>query len=159
MHDITTYKSKSGSTVIKHTVYLDHPCSNSYASLVLLQDDLLKQDADYLANQYDRMELVRLSRAFLNNVLEEHGDLQCTYCRKSDLIIEEEGMKVQASRMATIDHVVPISEGADPFDTSNLVVACRICNGKKSNLTLSVFLHRYKGRLRPNYGILNKFLK
>jgi len=31
----------------------------------------------------------------------------------------------------TVDHVIPVSEGHDPFDRANLVVACRPCNSSK----------------------------
>lgn len=31
----------------------------------------------------------------------------------------------------TIDHVRPVSRGAEPFDKTNLVISCRACNSRK----------------------------
>lgn len=159
MNTITTYVSNTGSTSYTHTILPDQPCSKSYASLVLLQDDLLKQDVDYLNEQFYRVRLISLSRSFLYNVQQRYGKLCCTYCQRWGLVIEFDGMSVPHHKKATIDHVVPISHGADPFDESNLVVACQKCNGKKSNLTLSVFLSKHENSLNPNFKILSKFLK
>lgn len=32
---------------------------------------------------------------------------------------------------ATVDHIVPLAKGGDPFDVSNLQAACRSCNSAK----------------------------
>jgi len=157
MNTITTYISKSGSTIYNHLIHTDIPCPKSYASLVLLSNDLLLQDKDYLDTLYTKTEMINFSRTFLYNVQQKLGKLRCTYCSRNNLIIEMEGMKVPNHKKATIDHVIPISHGIDPLDQSNLVVACQSCNRKKSNHTLSVFLSRYH-HLKPNMKILSKFL-
>lgn len=158
MHQIETYRSKTRLTIFRHIVHPDIPCSKSYASLILLQDELQKQDVDYLSVFFNRFQLINLSRTFLYNVQQKHGKLRCTYCGRWGLVIEFEGMKVPHHKKATIDHVVPISNGIDPFDTKNLVVACQKCNGKKGSLTLSVFLNRFGASLHPNMKILSRFL-
>lgn len=40
------------------------------------------------------------------------------------------------SRSATLDHVVPIADGGDPLERSNLVTACWGCNRRKGDLRL-----------------------
>lgn len=57
-------------------------------------------------------------RKLRKDVLSEQGT-NCFYCG------------IDCSSRPTIDHIDPVSKGADPFDKSKLVVACRSCNSKK----------------------------
>jgi 5-methylcytosine-specific restriction endonuclease McrA len=34
-------------------------------------------------------------------------------------------------RSATVDHVVPLDQGGDPYDPANLQAACKACNERK----------------------------
>jgi 5-methylcytosine-specific restriction endonuclease McrA len=53
---------------------------------------------------------------------------KCIYCGKDDIAL-------------TMDHVVPLSKGGD-HDKSNIVGACWLCNGKKTNLSVEEFIKR-----------------
>lgn len=55
-------------------------------------------------------------------VIEQQGTT-CHYCGED------------CAGSPTIDHVIPVSEGHDPYDESNLVVACRPCNSRKGPRT------------------------
>jgi hypothetical protein len=139
-------KGHEGSKKIRyvHKIYPDDPHIQSYASYVLLANDLLLQDTDYLLSDW-RIR-VDFSRAYLHKVLKRDGDLCCHYCAASGLIIEEEGMSITASKKATIDHLTPVSKGGDRFAEANIVVACERCNTKKADLTVEEFIK--KDRLR-----------
>ena len=41
--------------------------------------------------------------------------------------------KTERYRMATIDHVIPISKGGNVSDIGNMRLACSKCNRKKGN--------------------------
>lgn len=45
----------------------------------------------------------------------------CTYCKQD------------CQDDPTVDHIKAVSNGGDPFDPSNLTVACRSCNSAKGN--------------------------
>lgn len=40
---------------------------------------------------------------------------------------------IPRKRVATVDHVIPLSKGGDRWDTNNLVVACDECNQMKKD--------------------------
>lgn len=139
----------------KHVMLLEGvPSIKSYASLILLQNELRQSDVE---NNKDWKIRVLFSRNYLHRVLEREKDLICTYCGKNHLKIEEENMFVPQRIKATIDHVLPVSLGGEIYNEKNLVVACGICNSKKSNMLLKDFLNRFK-HLKPNMTILNQFL-
>ena len=66
---------------------------------------------------------------------------QCAYCDKKDIPLE-------------IDHIIPKSKGGSDSVT-NLVIACRSCNEKKSNKSLSEFLNKKPEKITK----INKQLK
>lgn len=51
---------------------------------------------------------------------------RCFYCYES----------LAASKL-TIDHIIPLSKGGDPYSFKNLVVSCSRCNGLKANKMFS----------------------
>lgn len=121
-----------------HQLYVDEPHIKSYAAYLLLANDLLLQDEDYLNAEW-RIR-VEFSRTYLRSVLERQGDLCCHYCNKSGLIIEEEGMRVSHKSKATIDHIIPVSKGGAQYEFDNLVVACGKCNTRKGDRTAEEFI-------------------
>jgi hypothetical protein len=166
----TTVDNKHKRVFVQHVIYQDEPHPKSLASLILLKRDCEMSDMDYLLSQstgiygsnpanVHRAKRILFSRQYLHNVLDEKGCLECTYCRKRNLIIEEEGMKISNKTKATIDHVVPISLGGAVFDVENVLVACGTCNRRKRNHSLEFFLKICAHILNPNYEILNKWLK
>ena len=131
------------------------PSIKSYASLLLLQNELRNSDQDDVKNYWKTRIL--FSRTFLHKILDKEKDLVCTYCGKRHLVIEEENMFVKNHLKATIDHVLPISKGGSVYDTDNVVVACGTCNSRKDNMTLGKFLDKFK-TIKPNMKILQPFL-
>ncbi len=137
-------KSNSGSTKWVDSVYFTVDKPNTYASYILLKDYYWERDEDNAKSIANRMRMIGFSRTYLTQVKETTGDLCCSYCPKTNLIIEMEGMKVPNGIKATIDHIVPISKGGPLFDLNNIAVACGKCNHKKDNLTLEEFLKKIK---------------
>lgn len=133
-------KSKSGSTHIVNTVYFEVTSANTLAAAVLLHDYYRQRDVDKILTIGDKMRKVSFSRTYLNKVVAEKGVLSCSYCPKTNLIIEEHGMRVPNNNKATIDHIVPISKGGGVFDVANVCVCCGKCNTKKGNKSLKQFL-------------------
>ena len=42
----------------------------------------------------------------------------------------------------TVDHIVPLVHGGDPFNTENLVACCMRCNSAKGKREVGVFLSK-----------------
>lgn len=144
-------KSKNGGVKQITSIYFEIEHPNTLAASVLMKKDYWDQDPDNPYHQ--RMALIGLSRAFLNEEKQKHGDIVCHYCEKPGLIIEEHEMNVPNNIKATIDHVVPISKDGLLFDVSNLVPACGKCNSKKGSMSYDNFkkiVKRYDYKLHSN---------
>ena len=61
--------------------------------------------------------------------LDQVEDKSCSYCGRSDLSLETK----KASKLLTIDHIIPVSKGGDPYHFDNFVVSCGSCNTLKDN--------------------------
>ncbi len=131
-------RSRHGGVKQIDSIYFEITLPNTLASSILMKKDYWDQDPDNPYNQ--RLALIGLSRSFLTNEKKKHGDLVCTYCKKLNLIIELDKMNVPNNIKATIDHIIPISKGCDPFDVTNLTVACGKCNSKKGSKSVEEFL-------------------
>jgi 5-methylcytosine-specific restriction endonuclease McrA len=81
----------------------------------------------------------------IREYLLEKWNRQCAYCG-------EEGIPLE------IDHIIPRSKGGSNR-TSNLTLACRICNEKKSNHSIESFLKNKQDRLRKLLANSKKSLK
>lgn len=55
--------------------------------------------------------------------------LQCAYCNKGKLQIYTQDHE----RLATVDHIWPLSKGGNRYDPTNLCIACEPCNSRKGN--------------------------
>ena len=67
-------------------------------------------------------------REFLNEKLKQ-GSLDCSFCSSKDLIIHHEhDREIPKYRRATVEHLIPISSGINPFDKNNWTVCCEQCN-------------------------------
>ena len=127
-------RSKSGGTLIKHTIHFEILNPKIYAASLALNHFYYMQDLDNLHRK--REALINFSRSYLTRLLEKKGYIKCHYCPKDNLVIEYEGMKVPLDKLATIDHVVPMSRGGAAFDEKNVVPCCNKCNQKKGNKIL-----------------------
>ncbi len=58
----------------------------------------------------------------------------CAYCGRKTILADEEELQDSASAglMATADHVKPLAQGGKD-KMSNLILACRDCNGEKGS--------------------------
>lgn len=153
---VTILSKKNGIKHVEKIYDAIHP--KSYAAYVALKDDLKKAEFTENYQEQEWYKRILFSRAYLHTIKDRDNDLCCTYCQRKNLIIEEEGMKVNSKNKATIDHVTPVSKGGGVFSTENVIVACEVCNRLKADMPLSSFLKHYKHRLNPNYQILNQFL-
>lgn len=134
-------KSNSGSTKWADTVYFKIDKPNTYASYVLLKDYYWERDEDNAKSIANKMRMIGFSRTYLIHIKETTGSLNCSYCLKTNLIIELEGMKVPNNQKATIDHILAISKGGGLFDYDNICVACGKCNSKKGDKSVEEFLN------------------
>lgn len=143
MLKILINSSNSGSTKQYHIIDENNVDIQSYAALILLNDDLKSQEDEensevqiYLNKRYD----------FLSNKLLEFGVLTCEYCGKTHLDIGHRSMKDsyldnKNKNLATIDHRVPrVLKLIDPLDETNWSVACKRCNLKKGTKTVEEFM-------------------
>ena len=138
------YKSSSGSTKYVDKIYFEVSEPNTYASYVLLKKHYFDNDETNVKSFAGKMRKIQFSRSFLKGKLKKDGKLTCCYCKKSNLRIEFNGMKVPHNMMATIDHIIPISKGGGVFDESNVCVCCSKCNSKKGDMGVEEFLKYVK---------------
>lgn len=115
-------------------VFIRNPSSQTRASYVQLVRDYKKLDRDYNW----RMNIgFRIS--FLKEFYTKHGGLFCEYCGKRELLLKAT-KKEELTRLATLDHVIPLSKGGRRFDHKNIKVCCPICNGNKRDKDIKEFL-------------------
>lgn len=107
-----------------HMVQVADPSATSFAALVLLTRGL---------SRAERMRWFAFRDEILDEAEARDGVLVCHYCHRNDLTRElPEGVR-KSARLATIDHVVPLSKGGGRFDRKNCVVACYACNQRKAD--------------------------
>lgn len=132
--------------VFFHSIWLGKILSNSHAGSVLLvkkladEERAAKETTAANSKKYKESERYKTLRytLFDENRKKNGGKIICAYCGKVCNRIHEH------KDQATIDHIVPLSENGDPFDRSNLVVACRSCNREKRSKPQAVFLNKRK---------------
>ncbi len=107
---------------MKHEVFIVDLQPSHYANLVLL---------NRYYSSLERRCWNRARKKFLKQELEKYGKLTCAYCSLTNLQLE--GGDAQKSKIATVDHVVPKSEGGDEFSLENFAVCCWSCNRKKGS--------------------------
>ena len=113
---------------MKHVVYTEDVHIQSYANLVLRQR---------LYNQIESNRWSKVRKQFLEKELHTHQKLTCYYCNNSKLKLKSNKRHEQA----TVDHIVPKSEGGEEFSASNFVVCCSNCNKKKASKTFDEFIN------------------
>ena len=120
---------------MRHRVRVENPHPKSLAAGVLLTRSLEVQE---------RSHWVSFRMAFLKRIKAQQGHLECHYCHCKGLVEElpDDATRADLKRLATLDHVVPISQGGAEYDGTNLVVACHSCNQKKGNRMPDEFTER-----------------
>lgn len=111
-------------------VRVKNPHPQSQAAGVLLGRRLRKKEVG---------QWLEFRRALLTRKQAEEGDLVCRYCGRKGLVVEvaDDATKAQMRHLATLDHVIPKSQGGTDYE-SNLVVACYPCNQRKADNEASV---------------------
>ena len=92
--------------------------------------------------EQERAQWVSFRSAFLKRVMARRGHLACHYCGRKGLVSElpDDYTRADLKRLATLDHVVPRSQGGAEYDRSNIVIACHPCNQRKGNKMPEEFL-------------------
>ena len=125
------------------SVYLKH--IGDVEDYITLRDRLkLSYDGGCLSRDINSLySLVRLS--FVKSKI-KNRTLTCEYCGKSPLSTTSNYIqklidyyptsnkkKFTNQDSSSVDHIIPISKGGDPFDFKNLSLCCFNCNSKKGN--------------------------
>lgn len=114
---------------------------HSVIEYMYLKAQLAAQDRDNVRNQWfrervynkDYSTFAMLKRLFLYRMKIE-GKLICVYCQKPLEVYAETFKGNLPSDYATIEHIVPISEGGLKYDESNFACACSSCNNRRGTL-------------------------
>lgn len=106
----------------------------SMAASLLLRNQYVMQDTSH-CNSSGKMSKASFSRLKIQ-VFEEcrllhDGKLICSYCKRNDLNTDYK--KRNKEKLATIDHIIPISAGGEFLNKNNMCIACFPCNNKKGN--------------------------
>lgn len=113
---------------MKHDVRIKDAPANSHANLVLLNRTY---------TLIEQRQWWKARNGFLSEQLQKHGKLECHYCHRDDLTLENGA----GGRQATVDHKKPISAGGKEFDKSNFAVCCHSCNSKKGSSEIETFVN------------------
>lgn len=107
-------------------VYVQNPQVSSPAALVLLSRMYSAVDKSF----YTTARMHRIRTRWMKSLMkspDEKGGLTCAICGKKGLL----PFTSNSGKLATLDHIVSISNGGSWYDTNNFQVACRRCNNGK----------------------------
>lgn len=113
----------------KLQVVVDDPHLKSGAALLLLTQKLMDAKEKEIIEEWLKFRL---------DFLSGYKTLTCTHCGKTDLQIETD----DEDKLATVDHVLPLSQGGDKYDTKNCIVSCYPCNNNRGDLSVSEYRRR-----------------
>jgi 5-methylcytosine-specific restriction endonuclease McrA len=146
--------SSSGRTRVVHVIFNVTPSPRSWSSYIMMKEELRSMDEDVLEEKEVLYRYLSKRYLFLVRRLKRRGELRCDYCGRPGLVI---GHNRQSNNgipnLATIDHIVPTSEGIDRLDEKNWGVACRKCNGKKGSRPAEEFAEEKKNERSKNEKI------
>ena len=133
-------------------VLYSNPYPGSRAEYILLRNTLLQQDELFIKIIG---EWQKFREAFLKEILERKGHLQCVYCHRDNLEVGEFDLgymnkNVYNENLATIDHKLALAKGGDRFDGDNLLVACKHCNTRKGTKNFDEFIESMKQAREQN---------
>ena len=131
---------KEKKKIIQQVIFEAEPNIKSRAAYLLLKEKYT-DESDF--DEKEKLEeYLDFRNNFLDKKLKEDGKLICAYCHRDDL---EKGGRHSHSqnnknkKLATIDHVIPVSKGGEKLDENNCVVSCKSCNNRKGDsLEISV---------------------
>ena len=112
--------------------------AHSFFKYILFKIELAKLDRDIQANAVLREMVIAkeitfaaIKKIYLKK-MERLNKLFCIYCQKPLKIYTVKGNLPED--MATIEHVIPLSEGGLKYHESNFACACPKCNNKRKTL-------------------------
>ena len=94
-------QSKSKCITVVNTIY-GEPTHGSFGDYILLKD-YYKSREDAYADSDRKIVLFHHFNFLLKEKVRNHK-LKCTYCGKDNLYIQPVGLKMDQSRVATVDH-------------------------------------------------------
>ncbi len=90
----------------------------SFLSYIMLKNDYKLLDIDYIKEREVKSEIKKgnyinmgIRKAFFKKVKRKFGRLKCQVCNNDNLIEKAQGKEKKSPNLATIEHVIPISEG------------------------------------------------
>lgn len=115
----------------RQRVLVGDPHPQSMAALALLGIQL---------SEVERAEWLEFRLRFFK----KQPELTCLHCGKTDLLVDTPDLH----KLATVDHIVPLSKGGPMYDEDNCLVACFRCNNNRKNQDLEEFRkkHTLSGR-------------
>jgi hypothetical protein len=122
----------------RHKVYVENPHPQSYAAYIKYKKFLFSKTEDF------KIKFKKL--AFRDKVfrkLQEYlPEFHCEYCGASKL----DPFVKNRNKLATLDHIHPISKDGEIFNLENLTVACYKCNCSKGSKSVDEFLSKFNFR-------------
>lgn len=140
---ILSKKSSRGNTVQQHIIFSTAPHIQSLAAGLLLRNELMLQDVNYLNSDF--LSWLEFREQYLKKQLELHGALICAYCGKPHLEIggrtpKDLFLNNKNPNLATIDHITALANGGEKYNEKNLCVSCKKCNRKKGTKSVEKFM-------------------
>jgi len=143
MYKVKTKISSSGSTKEFDIIGETYPSIKSRAHLILLRTRYRKLDDYFFLTRNDKNYVQYIfNRDFARRHKKKYGELTCSYCGGTNLIIPEK-RKISLTKQATVDHFFPKGAGGDAFNEDNLVIACGKCNHDKGDKIYGVETLKY----------------
>ena len=105
-----------------HLVLVPEPHLQSLAALALL------------TRKYDMQVMIDRAK-FRYKFLKKFKTLTCIHCGKTDLRRKTTDQTI----LATVDHIVPLSQGGSETDEANCLVSCWRCNHVRADSDLEEF--------------------
>lgn len=88
------------------------------------------------------MSNTRRKRNATKRLFHEQGG-RCYYCNEPMLLTKS----YKPLKRATLDHIVPLSQGGAFAPTANCVAACSSCNGKRGTGDARLFMLKMQGAI------------
>ena len=113
---------------VVQAVHVSDPPITSAAALVLLAKKYFGEDKSI----YTNFRMMKVRRKWIKQLMlnpDEEGGLTCSICGKKGLLPQSSNKR----KVATIDHIIDISEGGSWNDPNNFRIACSRCNGYKND--------------------------
>ena len=118
--------------------------AHSLINYSYLKEFYRSNDPDEIENSVLRTKLVRgeiinsiMKKWFFEKFKKNHGKLFCQVCKKTNLI--ESGKDIKKKDipfLATIEHIIPTSQGGLKYHYSNFLVTCDTCNSNRGILPM-----------------------